>query len=65
MAGNKFEEKKFEDFKILSDEGTVVGWVRIKPSGLLWSKKGGHDWHGVTLDAFAQFAIENGKKQAK
>jgi hypothetical protein len=65
MAGNKFNWPKFEDHQVLAKDGTVVGMVRIKPSGLLWCPKGKHSWHRVTLEQFAQFAVEHGTQQKK
>ena len=65
MAGNKFDWPQFEDHKVLSSTGTVVGEVRLKPSGIAWRPKGKHSWYRITLEQFAEFAIENGTKQDK
>jgi hypothetical protein len=43
----------------------VVGAIRVKPSGILWSPKGKHNWRGVDLATFAAFMEKNGKKQSK
>lgn len=64
MAKKEFKLPKFQDFEIVED-GAVAGTIRVKASGVLWSPKGGHSWYGVTLQKFAEFAEQNGKKQAK
>lgn len=56
----KFRAKISSDFEIV-ENGATVGWIRIKPSGVLWSPKGKHSWHGVAIDQFARFAKRKGK----
>ena len=51
--------------EIVDGQNKVVGHVRVKPSGILWSPKNRKDWFGVSLDAFAEFMEANGKKQSK
>jgi len=65
MATNSFRPKKFEDHEIVDADGKVVGHVRVKPSGVLWSPKNGKGWYGVTLDVFAEFMEGAGVKQSK
>ena len=65
MATNSFRPRKFEDHEIVDANNKVVGHIRVKPSGLLWSPKNGKDWYGVSLKAFAEFCESNGKKQTK
>lgn len=65
MAGNEFEPRKFEDFKIHDSKGQVVGHIRVKPSGVLWGPKGQHSWYTLTLKQFGDFAEANGKKSKK
>jgi hypothetical protein len=55
---------EFEDFEI-KDGGAVVGWVRIKASGILWKPKGKHSWHRVSIEDFSAYAEEHGTKQDK
>jgi hypothetical protein len=62
---NAFRPKKFEDHEIVDSEGKVVGHIRVKPSGILWSPKNGKDWYGVSLEAVGDFIVKNGKKQSK
>lgn len=47
MAVNSFRPRKYEDHEIVDDEDKVVGHVRVKPSGVLWSPKNGKDWYGL------------------
>jgi len=65
MSVNKFRPRKFEDFEIVDADDKVVGHVRVKPSGVLWAPTNSHVWHVVSLDAFAQFMQQNGKRQKK
>jgi hypothetical protein len=64
MAKKTIKRPLFEDFEIQED-AKAVGTIRIKPSGILWSPKGKHDWYGVSVEQFAEFAEANGKKQKK
>ena len=59
-----FRLRNFEDFEIV-ENGQVVGQIRVKPSGVLWSPRGSHSWFRVSLDQFATFAEERGTKQKK
>ena len=65
MATNSFRPRKYEDHEIVDDKSKVVGHIRVKPSGILWSPKNGKDWYGVSLAEFATFMETNGKKQGK
>ena len=65
MAVNSFRPRKYEDHEIVDDKNKVVGHVRVKPSGILWSPARGKDWYGVTLAEFAKFVEDSGKKQSK
>ncbi|MBI5894048.1 MAG: hypothetical protein HZB79_10480 [Deltaproteobacteria bacterium] len=65
MAKNTFRPKQLEDFEILDGNGNKVGEIRVKPSGILWSPKGAHKWHGVDINTFAQFMQDSGKIQKK
>ena len=65
MATNSFLPTKYEDHTIVDRDGKVVGHVRVKPSGVLWSRKHGKGWYGVSLEAFAEFMEGKGIKQSK
>ena len=65
MATNQFKPRKYEDHEIVDDTGAKVGDIRVKPSGILWSPKGSHDWYGIDLKAFAELMEKNGKRQKK
>jgi hypothetical protein len=62
---NSFSPSKVQDHTIVDADRKVVGHVRVKPSGILWSPRDGKIWYGVSLDDFARFAVEKGKKQSK
>jgi hypothetical protein len=53
MSTNSFRPRKFEDHEIVDDKNKVVGHIRVKPSGILWSPKNGGGWYGVSLVDFA------------
>ena len=42
---------KYEDHEIVDDQNKVVGHIRVKPSGILWSPKNGKDWYGISASA--------------
>ena len=65
MAINSFRPRKYEDHEIVDEDNRVVGHIRVKPSSVLWSPKDGKNWYGVSLEAFAKYIEENGKKQKK
>jgi len=65
MAVNSFRPSKYVDHEIVDAKNRIVGAIRVKPSGVLWSPKGSHDWLGVSLDKFQEFMKENGRKQKK
>lgn len=62
---NSFRPKKYEDHEIVDSEGKVVGHIRVKPSGVLWSPKNGKDWYSVPLAKFAAYAVDHGTKASK
>ena len=52
-----------QDYTIVApnDDDKIVGKIRIKPSGVLWSSKGGHKYYKISLADFAKFAEAKGK----
>ncbi|HEL3200038.1 TPA: hypothetical protein ACKP7X_003550 [Stenotrophomonas maltophilia] len=60
-----FAPKKFEEHTLVDADNKVVGHIRVKPSGILWSPKNGKDWYGLGLDDFAEIIEREGKKQTK
>lgn len=65
VSVNKFSPRKFEDFEILNKNNHRVGFIRVKPSGVLWAPKGSRRWFGIDLKTFADYMEKNGKQQAK
>jgi hypothetical protein len=55
MAKYSFRAKKYVDHEIVDSGGQVIGHIRVKPSGIAWSPKNCHNWHGCSLEAFATF----------
>ena len=62
---NSFQPKKYEDHEILDSERKVVGHIRVKPSGILWSPKNGKDWYKLSLTKFAEIAESQGTRTKK
>jgi hypothetical protein len=65
MSKNNFKPRKFEDHEIVDQLGKVVGHIRVKPSGVLWAPSNSRDWYGLSLEDFAAYMKENGKRQKK
>ena len=60
-----FDAPKFQEVTIRSED-SIVGHVRVKPSGVAWKAKGTHSkWHMLSLEKFAELAIQHGKEQKK
>ena len=62
---NAFRPRKFHDHVIVNSTGNVVGHIRVKPSGVLWSPSNGKVWYGLSLRKFADFIEQNGRPQKK
>lgn len=62
---NSFAPKKYEEHTLVDADNKVVGHIRVKPSGILWSPKNGKAWYGLGLDDFAAILEREGKKQSK
>jgi hypothetical protein len=65
LSINQFAPRKFEDFEIVDKRKKRVGFIRVKPSGVLWAPKGSRKWFGVSLRTFRDYMEENGKRQDK
>ena len=65
MSKNSFRIPKFVDHVIESEDGLVVGTLRIKPSGVAWSPADGKKWRSVPLDKFMIFMDEHGRLTEK
>ena len=58
---NRFRGPSFEEHQIEDEEGTLIGTLRIKPTGILWKKRDARKFKAVTLDVFAAWITETGK----
>jgi hypothetical protein len=56
----KFRAQVSADFEIV-EGGKIVGWIRVKPSGILWGPKGKHSWYRLDIKNFARLARKRGK----
>jgi len=64
-VNNKFEPNKFHDHRIVAEDGSVVGHIRVKPSGVLWSPKSAKVWYGLRIDKFGEMMVQSGTAQKK
>jgi hypothetical protein len=60
----EFRARQFDDFEILENQ-QMVGTVRVKPSGILWSPRGSHSWFRIGIEEFGEYAQKHGTKQDK
>lgn len=60
-----FAESTFYQMTVQNKDGEKVGTLRIKPSRLLWMPAKAKKWYSVSLDDFAAWAVENGKRVGK
>lgn len=51
---NSFSSPKYIEETIVNDDG-VVGYIRIKPSGILWKPKGERKYFSVPLERFTDW----------
>ncbi len=65
MAMNTFRPRKYEDHEIVDGDNRVVGYIRVKPSGVLWAPAYSKVWYGVSLSEFAKFMEGHGTTQTK
>jgi hypothetical protein len=49
----------------VNDDNRVIGHIRVKPSGVLWAPTDAKMWYGVSLNEFAAYMQQNGKRQDK
>jgi hypothetical protein len=62
-AKYRFSEQESYDHKIVdANDKTAIGQLRIKPSSILWKPKGQQKFLKVSLDNFAEWISQNGKK---
>ena len=62
---NRFQSEKYHDHRIVAEDGSVVGHIRVKPSGILWAPKSAKVWFGLTLARFGEVMEREGKRQKK
>ncbi len=62
---NQFQPSKFHEHRIVTDSGSVVGHIRVKPSGVLWAPKGAKVWYGLSIEKFGELMQSQGKVQKK
>ncbi len=57
----QFRARVSTDFEIV-ENGKTVGWIRVKPSGVLWSPKGKHSWHRVPIKKLQAMSLASDYK---
>jgi hypothetical protein len=61
----KFKEPAYYEMTMSGGDGEVVGTLRIKPSRILWWPANAKKWYSVSLDDFAVWAEQHGKRVEK
>ena len=49
---NKFREPNLYEHTIENSDGTLKGYLRIKPSGVFWKPAGAREFYRASLDDF-------------
>lgn len=65
MSTNSFTPEKYYDFCIIDDAKSVVGHMRVKPSGIHWAPKNSKKWYAVPLEKFATWIEKEGERKTK
>jgi len=52
---NQFAGPNFIEETILTQEGAIIGVIRIKPSSVLWKPSGEQKFYCVRLDRFVRW----------
>ena len=55
---NKLAAPAYIEQRIVTLDGTAVGTIRLKPSGVLWKPKGAHSFYRVSLDHFSEWITD-------
>jgi len=54
---NSFRSPEHIEATIVDGTGSVVGKIRIKPSGILWKPSGAHKYYSVPWTKFADWIV--------
>lgn len=60
----EFVAPQSQDFTIL-DQKATIGHLRVKPNAICWRAPNQQRYNQVSIDEFAKFAVENGKRVSK
>ena len=56
----KFDALKSQDFTIRDGYG-LIGHLRVKPNGIAWKAKNQRTYNQISIEQFAEFAVEKGR----
>lgn len=62
---NKFTAPAYIEESIVDENGSAVGTVHIKPSGVLWQPKGQQKFFSVTLSKFTDWISDANTKATR
>jgi hypothetical protein len=62
---NRFKFANWRDETIVDQKGREIGVLRIKPSGVLWKRKGKDKFRRVPLDQFIEWIEDASTNAAK
>ncbi len=61
MPRKVFQAPTSHDFKI-TEEGKVIGTLRVKPNGIAWKPKNKQRFNQITIEQLADFAAKEGRQ---
>ena len=56
----RFDALKSQDFTIRDGNG-LVGHLRVKPNGIAWKAKSQRAYNQISIEQFAEFAVQEGR----
>lgn len=62
---NKFDRPSYVDHKIPREDESVLGTVRVKPTGILWKGANKQTFKRVAMDTFIEWINEIGAEQGQ
>ena len=62
---NSFRSPEYIEETINDGQGSVVGKIRIKPSGIQWKPSGAHKYYSVSLARFTEWITSEEAKATK
>lgn len=62
---NAFKSPSYAEETITANDGSIIGTIRIKPSGVLWKPANAHKFYSVPLNDFIEWITNPENKFSK